>query len=133
MVQKEAADRWLSKAGSKSFCALGIHLQAAYTLKNKCYVGKNCFYPQPKVDSTLIHLVKRSDAFLFSQPVKTFLRQIFLHRRQQMGRTCKAISSEIAGAFLDFLSQNQISHQIRAEEIDLEFWIRFAKQTENNF
>lgn len=133
LVQKEAADRWLSKAGTKNFGALSVNLQAAYSLKNKCHVGKNCFYPQPKVDSSLIHLVKRSDYFLFSSHIKHFLRQIFLHRRQQIGRVCKDIANEIAKAFLEFLLQNQLSHQVRAEELDLGIWIKFAKQLGRNF
>ena len=128
LVQKEAADRWLSKAKTKSFCALGILIQAAYHLANKCCVGKTCFYPQPKVDSTLIHLVKRPDAYLFPKDVKLFLRQVFLHRRQQIGRVCKDISCEVAKGFLTFLDVKQLSHQIRAEEIDLEIWINFSKQ-----
>ena len=128
LVQKEAANRWLSKSGTKNFGALSVNLQAAYALKNRCCVGKNCFYPQPKVDSLLIHLVKRTDVYLFPQTVKLFLRQVFLHRRQQIGRVCKEISSEVAEAFLAFLSKEQLSHQTRAEEIDLDIWINFSKR-----
>jgi len=128
LVQKEAANRWLSKPGTKNFGALSVNLQAAYTLDNKCCVGKNCFYPQPKVDSLLIHLVKRTDAYIFPQAVKLFLRQVFLHRRQQIGRVCKETPEEIAEIFLDFLSQEQIPHQTRAEEIDLDVWINFSKR-----
>lgn len=127
LVQKEAANRWLSKAGTKNFGALSVNLQAAYSLANKCCVGKNCFYPQPKVDSLLIHLVKRTDAYIFPKDVKLFLRQVFLHRRQQIGRVCKTISNEVAERFLEFLSQKQIPNQIRAEEIDLDVWINFSK------
>lgn len=127
LVQKEAANRWLSKAGTKNFGALSVNLQAAYSLANKCCVGKNCFYPQPKVDSVLIHLVKRTDAYIFPKDIKLFLRQIFLHRRQQIGRVCKTISNEVSERFLEFLSQKQIPHQIRAEEIDLDVWINFSK------
>lgn len=128
LVQKEAANRWLSKTGTKNFGALSVNLQAAYSLTNRCCVGRNCFYPQPKVDSLLIHLVRRANAYLFPKDVKLFLRQAFLHRRQQIGRVCKTISNEIAEAFLIFLSQEQISHQTRAEEIDLNVWINFSKQ-----
>lgn len=127
LVQKEAADRWLAKAGTKNFCALGINLQAAYTLKNKCCVGKSCFYPQPKVDSTLVHFEKRTDAYQFPVVVKLFLRKIFLHRRKQLGRICKEFSNEIANNFLNFLLENEISIHARAEEIPLEVWVKFSK------
>lgn len=129
LVQKEAAERWFSAAGSKHFCALGINLQAAYTISNKRDVAKRCFYPQPNVDSVLISLEKKTDALIFKKDFKVFLRDIFIHRRQQIGRICRGSQSSLANRFLDYLIKKGYTHSVRAEDIDLSLWISFARDT----
>lgn len=132
LVQKEAADRWLAPSGNKNFCALGINLQAAYTLANKIPVSKRCFHPQPNVDSTLIHLQKRPDFFLFPKPFKQFMREIFIHRRQQIGRCCRENKAIFAEKFQNYLHENHIDEKARAETIPLNHWINASKQIFSN-
>ena len=129
LVQKEAAERWFSAAGSKHFCALGINLQAAYTINNKRDVAKRCFYPQPNVDSVLISLKKKTDALIFKKDFKIFLRDIFIHRRQQIGRICRGSQSSLANRFLDYLIKKGYTQNVRAEDIDLPLWINFVRDT----
>ena len=128
LVQKEAADRWFSQSGSKHFCALGIALQAAYELKDTLFVSKKCFYPQPKVDSLLIHTRKKQDGIILSQKFKDFLRTLFLHRRQQIGRSCREIQSEYGASFLTYLNTQGFNEKIRAEDIPLGIWLQFYKE-----
>ena len=128
LVQKEAADRWLSDAGNKSFGAIGIYLQALYRLEQKHNVGKRCFYPQPKVDSVLLHLQKRTDGYVFPKKIKQFIRKIFTHRRQQIAHACKESDVPFVEVFLDFLQkQGGFPKTIRAEAVPLEFWIAFSR------
>ena len=127
LVQKEAADRWLAPSGTKHFCALGINLQAAYYIENKHPVSKRCFYPQPSVDSVLIHLQKRNDGIIFSTDFKQFIREVFIHRRQQIGRCCRNKDNAISNKFLQYLAQNNIDEKTRAEAIPLNFWINFQQ------
>lgn len=131
LVQKEAADRWFAKSGSKHFCALGIALQAAYELKDTLFVSKKCFYPQPKVDSLLIYAQKKPDGIILSQAFKDFLRALFLHRRQQIGRSCRETSSQYGALFLSHLRSQNLNEKIRAEDIPLEQWLRFYQETQS--
>ena len=133
LVQKEAADRWFASSGSKHFCALGIALQAAYELKDTLFVSKKCFYPQPKVDSLLVYAQKKSGSIVISQPFKAFLRTLFLHRRQQIGRSCREISSQYGTLFLSYLHSQGLSEKIRAEDIPLEEWLQFYQKTQSLF
>ena len=103
LVQKEAAERWFSESGCKSFGAIGIYLQAMYRLAQKCNVSKRCFYPQPKVDSILLHIQKRTDGYLFPKEFKQFIRKLFTHRRQQIARACNGSNAPFADDFLHFL------------------------------
>ena len=128
LIQKEAADRWFAKSGSKHFCALGIALQATYELKDTLFVSKKCFYPQPGVDSLLIYAQKKPDGLILSQPFKDFLRALFLHRRQQIGRACRESRSSYGEAFLEYLKTNGFTEKTRAEDIPLEAWLQFYRE-----
>ena len=130
LVQKEAADRWFAKSGSKHFCALGIALQAVYELKDTLFVSKKCFYPQPKVDSLLIYAQKKQDGIVLSQSFKEFLRTLFLHRRQQIGRSCRETPSQYSALFLSYLHSRGLDEKFRAEDIPLEEWLRFYQETQ---
>ena len=127
LVQKEAADRWFSESGCKSFGAIGIYLQAMYRLEQKCNVSKRCFYPQPKVDSVLLHIQKRADGYLFPKEFKQFIRTLFTHRRQQISRTCKETHAPFVDDFLNFLEKQKLPKTVRAEAVPLELWIEFSK------
>ena len=127
LVQKEAADRWFSEVGCKSFGAIGIYLQAMYRLEQKCGVSKRCFYPQPKVDSILLHIQKRADGYLFPKEFKQFIRTLFTHRRQQISRTCKETHAPFVDDFLNFLEKQKLPKTVRAEAVPLELWIEFSK------
>ncbi|MDR0756102.1 MAG: 16S rRNA (adenine(1518)-N(6)/adenine(1519)-N(6))-dimethyltransferase RsmA [Puniceicoccales bacterium] len=126
MVQTEAADRWFSRENSKKFCPLSIFLQSAYQLENKCTVAKRCFYPQPKVDSTLLSLVKQAQVFTFERTCKQLIRNVFAHRRQQIGHVCKALQSAYANALITFLQENAVDLSCRAECLPMGIWQRFA-------
>ena len=127
MVQKEAAERWFSESGCKSFGAIGIYLQAMYRLEQKCNVSKRCFYPQPKVDSVLLHIQKRTDGYLFPKEFKQFIRELFTHRRQQIARACNGSNAPFADDFLHFLGKQNLPKTGRAEAVPLELWIAFSK------
>ena len=128
LVQKEAAERWFSESGCKSFGAIGIYLQAMYRLEQKCNVSKRCFYPQPKVDSILLHIQKRADGYLFPKEFKQFIRTLFTHRRQQISRTCKETHAPFVDDFLNFLEKQKLPKTVRAEAVPLELWIEFSKE-----
>ena len=127
LVQKEAAERWFSESGCKSFGAIGIYLQAMYRLEQKCGVSKRCFYPQPKVDSVLLHIQKRADGYLFPKEFKQFIRELFTHRRQQIARACNGSNAPFADDFLHFLGKQNLPKTVRAEAVPLELWIAFSK------
>lgn len=128
MVQKEAAERWFSSPGTKSFCPLAICLQSAYRLENKCLVSKRCFYPQPKVDSVLLGLSRQEHPFIFDGECKRFLRSIFTHRRQQLGRICKENPHAFSLLLSSFLEGENFEKSIRAEALPVHFWQSFQKR-----
>jgi|TARA_B110000259_G_scaffold188180_1_gene245430 16S rRNA (adenine1518-N6/adenine1519-N6)-dimethyltransferase len=54
MFQKEVADKILSTCGSSSFGRLTVLTNARLKVIDSFQVSKNCFYPVPKVESTVL-------------------------------------------------------------------------------
>jgi len=54
MFQKEVADKILAKHGSSSFGRLAILTSARLKITNHFHISQNCFYPIPKVKSTIL-------------------------------------------------------------------------------
>jgi 16S rRNA (adenine1518-N6/adenine1519-N6)-dimethyltransferase len=54
MFQKEVADKILSKCGSSSFGRLTVLTKARLRVTDSFQVSRNCFYPVPKVESTVL-------------------------------------------------------------------------------
>ena len=90
MLQKEAGDRYAAPHGSKTFGAISIFLQSAYTVHSKHLVPAQCFHPAPKVDSILIRLDRKPDAIRFSAAARECIRRIFTQRRNNSERSANA-------------------------------------------
>ena len=54
MFQKEVADKILAKNGSSSFGRLSLLTAARLKITNYFNVSPNCFYPKPKIKSTVL-------------------------------------------------------------------------------
>lgn len=59
MIQKEVAKRICAGAGQSDYSAFGIFCQWHTEPEILFEVGRNCFVPQPKVDSAVVRLRKR--------------------------------------------------------------------------
>ena len=58
MVQKEVADRFSAKPGTKDYGSISVFLQYNFDIERVCNVSKTCFEPVPKVDSSVIKFKK---------------------------------------------------------------------------
>lgn len=59
MIQKEVADRFSAKPGSKEYGQITVFLNYFFDIDNVCNVSKNCFFPKPKVDSAVIKMKRK--------------------------------------------------------------------------
>mgnify|MGYP001178388775 CR=1 FL=1 len=63
MFQKEVADRILSKSNSKKFGRISILANWRLDIKKQFDISKNCFFPKPKVNSTVLSFKPKVDRF----------------------------------------------------------------------
>lgn len=131
MLQKEAADRYCAKAKTKNFGAISIFLQSAYTVSSSHVVSANCFFPKPKVDSTLICLDLKAKPISYSKEARDFIRRIFTQRRKQIHSLCKKDPYEGALEWIDILNRDAYPKNVRAEEITLSTWEKLGYKIEN--
>ena len=122
MLQKEAADRYSASPKTKNLGSISIFLQSAYEIHSCHNVSANCFFPKPKVDSTLIRLDKKETPVYYTSEVKAFIRRIFSQRRKQLFSLCKKDSFEGAEAWVETLIAKGTSSKVRAQEINLQSW-----------
>ena len=60
MFQKEMADRIIGKYGTSKYGRLSILTNYRLNLLNKFNISPNCFFPKPKIDSTVLFLKPNS-------------------------------------------------------------------------
>jgi 16S rRNA (adenine1518-N6/adenine1519-N6)-dimethyltransferase len=123
MLQREAADRYAARAGTKAFGAISIFLQAAYDFGPGHRVAAACFHPRPDVDSCLQVFERRPVPFSFAAPVKALIRLCFQQRRKQIGALLRNQPANVAGAaWLADLAADGLGPQTRPEQIPVTLW-----------
>jgi 16S rRNA (adenine1518-N6/adenine1519-N6)-dimethyltransferase len=130
-IQHELAERICAQPGTKDYSALSIWMQAQCEIENVRTIPPQAFWPRPKVQSAIIHIVpsaaKRSridDLGFFHR----FVRGLFLHRR-------KFLRGVMATILKDKLSKPQVDEilavfrfpaDVRAEQLSVESLIELA-------
>ncbi|MDQ8198998.1 16S rRNA (adenine(1518)-N(6)/adenine(1519)-N(6))-dimethyltransferase RsmA [Pelagicoccus enzymogenes] len=127
MLQKEAAQRYAAKAGTKQFGAISIFLHAAFDVLPGHDVSGSCFYPKPDVGSTLLHLRRKTAPFRFKPESTQLIREIFQQRRKQISSLLRKAKSDTATRWLESLASAGIDPSARPEQIDTQQWISLEK------
>ena len=129
MFQKEVADRILAKPGTKNFGRLSVLANWRLEVK-KCFdVSKNCFFPKPKVISTVLSFKpKNKDKFNIKNPknIENVTRVLFSSRRKMINKN-----------FLKLFSGNKsiaknlnLDLTLRPEKLSYEMFYRITKEYE---
>lgn len=123
MLQKEAADRFTAAPGQKNYGAISIFIEAAFQRRPGHRVARQCFYPVPDVDSTLLHLERLPEPFQFAAEQRELIRALFTQRRKQIGSLVgKHPRTVELRPWLDQLDAMGIPATARAEAIPLAGW-----------
>lgn len=135
LVQKEVAQKICAGDGDQS--VLSLQVQAFGKPEIVCLVGKNSFFPQPKVDSAVLKIVtfptpRIGDNKTFFHLIKTAFGQ----KRKTLGNSLKELLSTKGKNGGDLLKQAGIDAQRRPQTLSLEEWQKlvevFSSQTGTN-
>ena len=89
MFQKEVADRILAKKQTKEFSRLTVLSNWRLEIKKHFDVSKHCFFPKPKINSTLLSFRPKIDhAFKLKNPknLEKVTRVLFSNRRKKINK-----------------------------------------------
>lgn len=88
MFQKEFAERLIDK----KLNSLNSLVNCFFEINNSFNVGKNCFRPVPKIDSTVLTFKKRKEILLEKNEINEYIkfkRNLFSHKRKTLSKLLK--------------------------------------------
>ncbi len=122
MMQKEVADRILAGPGGKDYGLLTLTTAYYATVEHITKVSRNCFFPRPEVDSSVLGFSPRREKVQVVNEVlfKEFLRAAFQKRRKTMLNICSGFFHRDKPEVQVILEENGISPASRPENLTLE-------------
>jgi len=131
MVQKEVGERILATPGTKAYGVLTLAVKYYAEASLVTEVGKENFFPVPKVDSVVIKLYLKDKSQLLEKEVEKvffqFIKSGFAMRRKNMLNSFAGIFGGDKSAVQDFLDLAQIDGKRRAETLSIEEYIKLSK------
>ena len=132
MFQKEVADRILAKMQTKEFSRLSVLSNWRLEIKKHFNVSKNCFFPRPKINSTLLSFKpKRNNPFDLKNPknLEKVTRVLFSNRRKMINKNFNKLFEKKKS----IMKNLNIDLNKRPEELSNEMFYKIAVQYEKLF
>ena len=128
MIQKEVADRFSAKPGTKEYGALSVESQYLYDVKKLFNVQRTSFNPAPNVDSAVISFTKheKNEAVDNEELFFEIVKACFKQRRKTLYNNLREYFDSKEKAELLLLKAN-IPLETRAEMLDLNQYIELYK------
>lgn len=125
LMQSEVAKRIISKSGSKDYGILSVNVQFQADVKIAFKVGSRCFSPPPKVESAFVTFQKKSVPTELSKTLRLLTQRAFGMRRKTLFNNLKELfGDETEG----FLREFALSQKVRAEDLDVETFVKMAER-----
>lgn len=126
MVQKEVAERFAARPGTKSYGSLTVYINYYYDTEYLFDVHRTCFDPIPNVDSAVVKFTKRrkkeleaiNEEFLFK-----FINDAFQFKRKNLRNNLKHYDLDKINAILEDNGYNLLC---RAEQIPIIVFVKIA-------
>jgi len=114
MFQKEVAQRIVAKPGSDAYGRLAVLAQARCDAWLEFTVPARAFTPPPRVDSAVVRLTDRADAYPHLDALERVTAAAFGQRRKMLRSALKSLTPDAE----QLLRNADITPTARAEEID---------------
>ena len=127
MVQKEVAERLVAKANTPDYGAITAVVELYAKAEITRIVGKNNFYPVPKVDSSVIRLDIDENRYICDkEKVKKIIKASFAMRRKTLVNNLMqlGLSRELIESTLTSLNMDT---RVRGEALNLNDYITLAE------
>ncbi|HET9029398.1 MAG TPA: 16S rRNA (adenine(1518)-N(6)/adenine(1519)-N(6))-dimethyltransferase RsmA [Candidatus Aquilonibacter sp.] len=129
MIQKDVADRLAAKPGTAAYGSLSIAVQYAMRVERAFTLGPRAFYPAPKVDSTVVRLVRHDKPSVAPRDLALFrkvVRAAFAYRRKTLANSLVLALGFDRAQILAAIESSSLSTESRGEQLDLNDFCRLA-------
>ena len=128
MFQKEVADRMISKTNTSDYGRLSIFLNWKMNVEKVFDISPNCFYPKPKIQSTLVHFKPKKTYYKInkSKNLEMVTRIFFNQKRKKIKNPLKQL----------FINYQEISEKLkldlnlRPQNLSLESYCNIVREYE---
>ena len=129
MVQKEVAERLVSKAKDEAYGAITLAIALEGDAKLTRIVKKEMFMPIPKVDSAIVRIdVNDRYGNVDKKSVKKLIKAAFLMRRKTLVNNIESVYKLPKAEIQSILNSMEINEKVRGEELDIDTYIELAKK-----
>ncbi len=129
MVQKEVAERLVSKAKDEAYGAITLAIALEGDASLTRIVKKEMFMPIPKVDSAIVRIdVNDRYKNVDKKSVKKLIKAAFLMRRKTLVNNIESVYKIPKDKIQSILNEMGINEKVRGEELDIDTYIELAKK-----
>ena len=128
MFQKEVADRIIANFNTSNYGRLTILSNWKLYVKKIIDINPYCFFPRPKINSSLLHFSPKTDFFSIDPNNLEKITRIFFNHRRKM---IKKPFNKIFKNKLEVSSKLNINLNLRPQNLDLLTYYKITKEYEN--
>jgi len=126
MVQKEVAERFSAKAGTRDYNSLTVFLNYYFDIKKIINVPRNCFYPVPNVDSAVVSMNRKNGLELKNREFFfKLVRDSFKFKRKTLRNNLKGYDLDLIEKILNTYGYDL---SVRAENLDINIFVDIANR-----
>lgn len=125
MIQKEVAQRLVSKPGSKDYGILTVAMNFYCDIVDYFNVSRNVFYPKPDVDSTVVKAIFKKDRPMVDE--KSFFKFVHICFNTRRKTILNSLANQIDAdkkKIENILTKCGIENNKRAEELCLDDFVQ---------
>ncbi|HUL30494.1 MAG TPA: 16S rRNA (adenine(1518)-N(6)/adenine(1519)-N(6))-dimethyltransferase RsmA [Thermodesulfobacteriota bacterium] len=129
MLQKEVAARMAAPPGGKEYGPLSIFVQVYLDASVRFSIKPSAFFPAPKVDSAVVHMVWKGNPRVESQDEEWFKKVVkasFGYRRKTLVNALKHSELPLPDSIESKMEAAEIDPRRRPETLTMEEFIRLA-------
>ncbi len=129
MFQKEVAERIIAKQNTKNYGRISIISQWKLNIRKIKDISPNCFYPKPKVQSSILEFFPKKNYTKFNeiQNLEYITKIFFRFRRKMIKKPMKIIFKDIYKVSEKF----QINLNDRPQKLSPETYYKICREYEN--
>ena len=128
MFQKEVADRIISKVDASDYGRLSILLNWKMNITKVFDISPNCFFPKPKIYSSLIHFTPKKNFIHInkSQNLEMVTRIFFSRKRKMVKNPLKQLFIN----YKEISNKLKIDLNLRPQNLSLETYCNIVREYE---